>query len=326
MKIRSPNVSGWPARGCALVMLAMPALSLADSLSFPVLGYVPSADSASLLRIDGVPGAAMIRSRSGLATGFKLLSVSAGGHFAIGVDELNGAKLTIVTLEASVPDAAVFGGGDSTSVALSANGRWAAIYSEARRVIEIFNGLPATPAYAGSVSTGATQLPARALAISDEGAVVLATTDGASTELLWSASAGADVIAIPAVVSVVVFRPQSNEAFLVTNRQLYRMTPNSSTAEVRHYRHLTANASAAAFSRDGKRLFISDPLTKAIHIIDAAGASRVMSCACSPESMERLAADAVFWLKESGSGTVRILDADAPEPRVLMVPFQQPSN
>jgi hypothetical protein len=80
-------------------------------------------------------------------------------------------------------------------------------------------------------------------------------------------------------------------------------------------------------SGSGKRLFVSNPANKVVYAVEvSSGSSKRIDCGCSPDDLQRLNGDSVFWLKEAGAAFVRILDADAEEPRILMVPIEQTSN
>jgi hypothetical protein len=84
---------------------------------------------------------------------------------------------------------------------------------------------------------------------------------------------------------------------------------------------------ALAVSADGHAAAVANQAGTIVRI-DLSGQTSPerTTCACSPTELQPLAGNLVFRLNEAGTGTVWAYDGDAPRPRVVFIPTDQPAT
>lgn len=249
----------------------------------------PRADSAVVIAADG---------------SLHLLRLAAGQAAEI---SLNGATLK--------PDRTVYSP-SGTAVALIAGGR-----------AQVFGGLPDAANLAGTMDLGSAQQSqmqtqvaarrsnsARAAALSDDGAVLLLSMNGAIQMIRAGGSPGTIAARNGDYVG---FAPNSHDAAILDRTQsliLIRSVDNAPTQQA-----LAQNLGAAAglaFSADGKSLFVAG--AQGVTVFDvASGASTAVACNCTATRLERMGN--VYRLNDTGSGPLWLLDPTG-TPRIVFVP------
>jgi hypothetical protein len=207
-------------------------------------------------------------------------------------------------------------------IVMSPSGDTAGFYYRGERQLKVMTGLPDAP-----VLTRTITLPgdAGAIAISDQGgSILIAVQQADNGSLLFEAQpAGLAPAPVRGSVAAVAFRPDSVEAAVLTRSgELWLINAGHLLAS-----GITAGGeSALGFSRDGKRLFVTDATSRGVRIFHPAGvAEEFVSCDCTPTALVPMNAAAVFQLKEASQDRVLLVDAVSLRPRVVTVPFEYPA-
>jgi DNA-binding beta-propeller fold protein YncE len=314
-----------------LVILAAAAAALGcaqqGKVAGPIAGYVFDGVAHGVRPVLGIPGASIFGDALPLGYDVASATVSPGADSAVvtaadgslHLVRLSAGQASEVTLNGATvkPDRVVFSP-SGTAVALVGAGR-----------AQIFSGLPDAPTLAktldfggaasAQVSTQAAQrrpnTVAGAMALSDDGALLLAA-DGGSVRLLGAGAAhsfdtaGRD--------TVVAFAAGNHDAVLATR---YSATVIRGIDSTMNQQSLTPaapldNAGGVAFSADGKSLFLAGG--SGVKVFDlATGTPAAVSCNCMPTRLERMGS--VYRLNDAGSGPLWLLDL-AGTPRIVFVP------
>lgn len=304
---------------------------LIAELKPPVLGHVRGINAGTIDRIDGVPGAAQVRSGSQIIDTTQRIVVSAEQNYTVAIRAVDQAVM-MFRLDQHNPELQKLSSAiPANRIALSQKGTVAAIYSHSAETIQIFDGLPGSPNHQRSISTTALGGRVESMAVSDDGANVLASGANGSGEVLVVTEKGTETLSLAAPVTDIVFRPHRQEAVILTSHEVLHVTflPDETVfALIAGAEHGIVRPSAAEFSRDGKRLYIADVDARRIHIIEPGrDSAQSLSCDCSPSGLQRLKGEAVFAVEEPSASLVRILDHDSSaEPRILLVPQTRLSN
>lgn len=309
-------------RTCAAAILAIATAYTATAEFRPtVLGHTPGSQPGTLLRIDGIPGAAQFHILD--ISGFASLRVSTGLNYALGIRSADGAVM-LVRLSDTSPDAQpLSAGAEADLVALSPDGRSAAVYSRSKASIHVMTSLPDHPVWRNTYSTAALDNRIHALAISDDASVVLASGGTDDSHLLVATEIQTDSVSFSNPISAVTFCPGRNEAAVIAGREAFIWTGRTSGLQsVAGPGEGLAAPAGAEFSGDGRRLYIADPGAGGVHVVSRDRlSSTTVSCGCSPTELQRLQGQAVFALGDASGSRVRIIDHDAATaPRILLVP------
>jgi hypothetical protein len=319
-----------------------------NGFSAPVLGYV--VDAAGWVRkMPGLAGASWLTAR--LEFGVRLAAgvVSPRQDYILGLAVPD--RRAVVLPVAAGPGnrrsgtARPLDGVDPGAdvVVLSPTGTAAAFYFIQAASLVIVTGLPDAPAPSGRLDLSSLPGPAAALAIADDGSLVLAsaatggpgsaTGDGAAVFALSTQSPprlllnGGDFPAI-------VFLRNSTDAVLADRRRnaLYRVRDAAGAGAVVLLASEGDGVSAplaVAASADSTRFFLANAgsttssagSSATIGYMSAAGGPlTLLPCSCSPSALAPLSGNAVFRLTEVSGGPLWLLDGDAIEPRLLLVP------
>lgn len=292
----------------------------------PQLGYVFQAGAGTLQPLLGIPEASRLGDALALAVPVSTLSLAPGHALALGVSRDSGEVLLVDLrpgrdpLLQPVPGLAP----SPDRILWSPSGTAATLYYQDPGAAWILTGLPETPTLA------ALELPAPAtlLALSDEG-LLLARADTS----LWALapSQAPRFLSSFGSVTAAAFLPRSRNAVLgdaTGSLVLIRDLPGS--AEILTLagpRDGLSLISAVAASLDGQRIFVADAVSGRIGAIALDGSpARWMDCGCTPSTFDRLRSGAVFALSPPSRGPLLLLDADSAEPRLLLVPPDQPND
>jgi hypothetical protein len=316
-------------RNLLLLTVCSAALGMAQSgrLTPPVLGYVPGPESGTLLRIAGIPGAAVAEPffESG-ALG--AMEVSPLQNFALALRRDDGAPM-IVRFDRGDAGAEPIGGlGDGFDrIALSADGRAAALYSQSQGVIRVVSGLPDQPLSRRALSAAPLGGRAGLMAVSGEGELVLAASASIPGEVLVFGGDSAGRLALPGPIRSMAFAPGQRRAVIVAGAEVYLAdaAPGGEMRKLAGREQGLADPAQALFSRDGARVYVADPGAQAVHILNLAQDSiEARPCPGAAALLQPLEGNAVFRLGSPAAGYLQILDDDAGAARVLLAPRAQP--
>jgi hypothetical protein len=190
----------------------------------------------------------------------------------------------------------------------------------------LLSGLPSSPQVQSLALAGA---GIAAAAISDMGAILIATTksDGSTALQIASASAAPATIASLLKAGGIAFLPGTDIAILADSaantitlaRQLATspsFTPLAAAAQG------VVSPRAVASSADGHFAFVVNGAGNTLLRIDltSTAAPLPIACNCSPTELLALNGNASFQITDPAAGTIFALNGDAPTPRTQFIP------
>ena len=319
------------ARG--MVLLPLAAFWLAGqqgSVAGPVAGLVFDSSAHALRPIRGIPGASLMGDPVSL--GFDLAAgwvaprqdaaVVVAADRSVHVFRVHSGTWEERTCDglAEAPERVVF----------SPSGGAAALYAVGR--VQVVTGLPDAPALAGTIGVAEPRLrtalrdrpPRRilpAMAISDDGALLLAVVDG--TVQLFDRAGGKQSLMDAAIGAQVAFAAGGHDAATAdpaTGLVLFRDLDGARSRQALAAPDAgLASPAGMAFSADGGRLFVASAAARSVAVFDLAGGARsAVACDCTPEGLAPMGD--LFRLNEPGSAPMWLLDAGAGGPRMVFVP------
>lgn len=311
---------------CVLVLLGALTLQAANGpgLHGPVLGYLFDAENGVLHRVNGIPGASSIGPSIDVGVTFAEAIVSPNLEFAIAWNEEQG--FMVVDLTAVQPVAVALEGALNgvDGVLFSPSGDRAALYDADAGAIQLLEDLPGSASVGDTLELAVAAGAWTALAISDAGVVLAASSEagGGSLFMLRSGSASVRIGSVQNV-SDLAFLAGSNDAIaadsgasevifirdVVTLRQFSVLSSASD--------HLGQPFEIAA-TVDGS--FVVGAVAGGVAIIPVAGGVPfVTSCACAPTILHPLAGGNVFQLTEDIRVPVQVVEISA-EPNMAIIP------
>jgi hypothetical protein len=291
------------------------------------LGYVFDARTSALRPLLGIPGAAVLGKPLDAGIAITRAIISPQQSYALATTA-SGTK--IVRLSPDPPTVSALGADIEAAdvIALSPNGSKVAIYSAQENSIRIATGLPDAPVWSRARSTSGIPGQLRLLAISNDGAALVAafTSDGADSLLRMDADGAAPVIMTSSHISGLRFAGDSRDLLVtddVDDTVYLARDVSGSPSPV-----LLAGASegiagpiAAEFSADKRLVIVLNGRAGNIVLLDPAGGDRsVFACACVGTGLSRLNGNAVFRLNDPSAGPLWVFDGDAPRPRIVFIP------
>ena len=298
-------------------------LAQQGTLGGPIAGYVYDARTQSLRSIRGLPGASLFREAvdfgapvTAVWTSPKLdsaLVVTADG--APHIYRLDGGRASELHADGLVaPERAMFSP-SGTALALVTPGS-----------VRIYKGLGDSPVVTGTVELPGRPVPAAArgklrspgagpLAVSDDGLYLL-YGNGDAIEILGVAG-DSRKLTNGAEAAMPVFAPGGHDAAVVDAQAVALFHDIAGAATVRSLPGI-AGLRGAAFSADGKRLFVAGATVISLDV--ASGDRTEIACGCRPSGLARMGT--TFRLTDFGAGPLWLLDAAA-EPRIIFVPAIQ---
>jgi hypothetical protein len=198
----------------------------------------------------------------------------------------------------------------------------------------VLTGLPNTPSIGRQVDlSGLPQQPS-SVALSDDGTAVLAgiaSSSGSQVFLLTAQATPRNLLTIGHLggLAFVVNKTDALVADSASNQvQLIHDVAGAATASV------IADAGAGvsspvgvATSEDGQRIFVADSQPGGVLIANLqAGTQLNIACNCTPSGLTRLTPGSVFGLTSPTSPVFWVLDGNAANPRIVIVPPDPPAT
>lgn len=287
----------------------------------PVLGFVFDAASKKITPVLGIPGAAVLGESLTLPpiTGamiaprqdYALVSTATA---AVSVLDLK--TLEINEIQRAIPASRMF---------VSPTGSAAALYLADTGAIQILTGLPHTPRVEREFSIAGLGTDLGALAISDDGRLILAALRGQQTVMAIGAG-GTREIAVPGAVSAIAFRASTHDALLANaaDDQVWLIRDVDGRAE---YQMLASHNDGVSepvaidFSSDGTRALVANGPGTLVSV-DLGGGGPALQAVCDHKitGLQRLADVFLLGQDVPGNKTMYLVDASAAQPRVFFVP------
>jgi WD40 repeat protein len=303
-----------------LAVLQTAAFAQTGSWSAPVLDYVYDSSAKSLRPLTGIPGAASLESALAVSSKLEQAAVSPTRKYAL-ASNMEGGSLLLLRFSATGLSQQTLDGSLAPAdvIAFSSSGDYAAIYSSAAGKLQVWKGLNQQPTLDREID--ATDI--RALAISDDAVALVAATGSGLVSLGQS-----DARSLSAGESYrdVTFIPGTHDLLAVDDTLDQIVLMRRADADV----EISTLAAAAegiagpfkiAVSADAQKVIVANSRTQSVLVIDLASrALTFLACDCNLEGLYRTQGNAVFRLTGSPDSAMSLLDADAPEPRILTIP------
>jgi hypothetical protein len=307
----------------AVLILASVASAQTGVLSGPVAGYVFDNGAQAVRPVLGIPGASTVGSAISAGYSFKAAYVAPRQDSFFGV-AADGSTHFFAIAAGAVSEQAIDGLIASPErIVFSPSGTAAALYANSQA--QIVTGLPGAPALAGTMALSETtarrgRRTAPSMAVSDDGAYILAALNGA-VQL-----ASQNGVVRPAVQTgpdaVMAFAPGGHDAAVAargTGAILIRDVPGAAGQQILASDGPLFNATAGiAFSADGKRVFVASASQKSVAAFDMAGNRSDFACSCSPVELTPMGTS--LRLNELSSDPLWLVDTGVTGPRVVFVP------
>jgi hypothetical protein len=280
-------------------------------MSVPTLGYIFDDNAKAIRLVSGVPGAASLEGSIAIDTSLEsafLQSRSRAGvvntkEGAVVLVRWNGG-VRLTTLATAL--------GRVTQVAFSGTGDRAALSDGTS--VEVWTSLDGDPARASAYSPDG---GVRAVAMSREGAVAVATGSGAivllSDEPGAVATGGdwAGLAFLPNGTDLLATDASAQSLVLIKNVQ---SSPAASTVA-----SLGEKPGALAVAMDGTEAALG--IDDGVAVVGLAnGDIRTVSCGCHAGRFELLEGNLVARIIDAQSGSALLLDGDSAEPRIASLP------
>lgn len=293
-------------------------------LAPPLLGYAYDPLYSRILRVSGVPGAALFDGAIAVEPRVAAVFVAPAGAHAIAA-EPDQEPLLLRWPEGRLTMSPLPGGLAEPSVVYSASGSTAALHTGPAGLVQVWTGLPAAPRLAAVRHMGFDGV-LTAIAVSEQGDVAAGITiAGYSMALLLGEGSGR-VLASGGRFSALAFSPDSSELLAADAEQdqvwvLQTRSVNPSPKSVASKPDGVDEPVAAAWSYDGSRKIIAERDGKVLEI-DGAGVIRTADCECRIDGLHRLAGNSVFRLVDPPKGRTPVFDGDAEAPRIVYLPME----
>ena len=296
------------------------------------LGFVYDGRVSGLRPLAGIPGAAVLGAPLDTGGPLRQAYVAPLQNYAIALTD--GGAIVVQFVSPTDPPVVSPLGFDSSAagiVALSPDGSSGAFYSANEALIRIVTGLPAAPTVARSVTTAAVSGTIRLLAISNDGASLIAAADGAANDVvvLLDAAGNGQTLTSSTHVSALQFVGGTHNLLIADDSDdTLSLIQDVSGAAV--YTLLADDTDGIAgpvglnTSTNGN-LVVANGRAANIVVFDPGGSQLgTYSCPSAPAGLSRLNGSAVFLLNGiSNSAPLWLFDGDSATPRVLFIPVDQ---
>lgn len=300
--------------------LAFAATAQQGTLAGPVAGFAFDSGARGLRPIQGIPGAAVLGDTVNFGVDVATVAVSPRLDSAL-VVAVDGSVHAFQLSSGGAGVVALNGVSASPErIAFSPSGTAAALYAAGN--VQVITGLPAAPVVASSFAftpgggTARAHRPfAGSMAVSDDGALVL-IADGAAVRLFQS---GAERTVTSGTNSAVAFAPGSHDVAIANANNGVLLIRGIDAAGSQQTIGTVKTPVGAAFSQNGKTLFVASSADKTVTAFDlAGGASTPLACNCTPTGLAPMGR--AFRLNEIGQGPLWMVDTAAAQPRIVFVP------
>jgi hypothetical protein len=171
-------------------------------------------------------------------------------------------------------------------------------------VLQVITGLPDAPAVAYEVPLSAIER----MAVSDDGAIVLAAAAGGLSPILVAGSVMLRDLPLTGPLTAMAFRRRSHDALVASADRLTLVRDLNGETTYQVFNDWPGAPVDVAFSASGQRLFAAyaEGTVRTRDLF--AGDSRAVSCDCAPKGLYPMNGDSVFRLNDSDEGPMFLLD------------------
>ena len=304
----------------ATVIGSIPLIAQSSAVAPPRLAIATDPASGGLRGIFGIPGAAIVGAPAAMETAIRDAQVSSDQSFAL-VRSADDNRLAIVRWMAAGVESGALGAAAVDRYALSPAGHSAAIYSEENGSVIVFSGLPQAPRLRLRLNSSFPNLIS--LAVSDDGALAVATVSGEGGQSLWAIASGADPIrlALPGSVTAFAFRPSTHDGVAATADALVAIALiDSDPAYMQWPLPETLLSGVIGLRADSNQAFVMSSTGTGTVVDTTNGRYATASCSCSPDGFWPTALRSVFHVGDTREGRSWLFDASASDPKMWFVP------
>jgi hypothetical protein len=297
-----------------------------SSINGPFLGFTSGMGGTAISPIIGIPGASILADSLPLGTGILGTVIAPSQDYAVAL-RTGDTQIVVIDLLAGqmTPVAAV--NPDGLVIAISPSGSAAAVYDSGSGSIQIIVHPRQSPQVIQQFDASGIAGRASAIAVSDDGAVVLAKFVDSGGAGLWMLNSSGAVQRLPVdQPSAVTFFSNRQDAVVsddATQSARIIMDAGQTAAQVPLVSAIDGMAgfSSIAASEDGGRVFLADAKSGNIATVDVqTGQFVVVPCGCQPAGFYRLKGSSIFSLNEASQQPIRALDASSNQPRIVITP------
>lgn len=284
----------------------------------PMLGWVWDSRLESIRPILGIAGSSVLGKSVPLGFAVKQANINGSQEHAIAITG-DARAATIVDLRPLEP---TFRGVDgipdgAARLAVSTRGTSAVFVYEDPKTLRVAGGLPGEPALLREIDLTNEGLPS-ALAVSDDGAIVLASYPDQRMVLMIDQDGNRLKLAQEMAATSMYFRENSRDVFFAADDGAYLVTDVSGNAETRKIWEV---ATSAATVRQGPVvLLVEKPNQQVVELNLENGESRTTQCPCAPTGLVRMTGSSIFRLNEVSADPLWLLEIQDSGLRTVFVP------
>jgi WD40 repeat protein len=326
-----------------------------SSISGPILGRFFDEREGKFSVIQGIPGAATIGEAGDLDIGLTKAEVSPLGNYAIGIAEDYGEPV-LIRFDGVQPNPQLLEGlkMNPGRIDISPSGSCAVLYYEPDRLIVVVGSLPDTPRVVARISILNLLSKLTAMAVSDDGEVVLIGASQGSRSFVYAVSTQMqmpeasddhlfqnesgkapnrvsvtrpEMISPVGLASAIVFFPHSNDALVADSGQSEIILLRDVLGSADHFTLASAQEGiaepvAVGISDEGDRVMVGNSASSNVVIFNLlTGQTQSLDCYYPPTKFQRLNVNSVFRLTDPGGRPILLLDGGVEQPRIVFVPI-----
>jgi hypothetical protein len=303
------------------------AVSSAQQVRQQAIGFVLDSATARVRPIWGVPGASVVGGPIDLGGAVSAIAASPKQDYVVFLSgPASTAQIWMHDTQTISVIANVRTG--AAQVILSPEGASAAFYYPDTNRVHVVTGLPSAPVAAIDADLSALMNPLKSLAVSDDGALVLASesfVDGNAAPAVAVFSAQGLPVRIPLTGPVSAMAFLSNSHGVLLSSASESVLIRDAVAQTGRITLPSAANSAVGVlsSSDSSRAFFANAQAGTVSILslNSAGAQpAIVNCNCVPTGISRTATPSIYRLTEDSGAPVPLLDVSSNQPRLLVVP------
>jgi hypothetical protein len=309
------------------------AASLALAVALPAqqvrqqpLGFVLDSGVSRVRPLLGVPGAAIVGNPLDLGADISWSVASPNQAFLLVISgPTHTAGIWIPGAKSIQPLANIRSG--ATQIVLSPDGASAAYYYPDTNRVHVVTGLPSAPEFVFDADLSSLMNPLKSLAISDDGALLLASetlVDGNAAPAVVAFNAKGIASRIPTVgpASAIAFLSQTHDVLISAVSETVLIRDAAAQASRTLLPTAANSASSVVVSTDGARAFFarSQAGISIVSLTSSAAPPLLVNCDCELAGISRTASPSVYRLTDSSGAPVSLLDYSSAQPRLLVIP------
>jgi hypothetical protein len=315
------------AKQVLTVFFSLAAICTAQQVRQQALGFVFDSGISRIRPLWGVPGASTVGDPVDLGGDVFSKAVSPNQDFIVflgGPTHLAQTWMHDTQTVSGIPGVP----GGATQVVLSPEGGSAAFYYADTQQVHVVSGLPSAPVASMDADLSALMNPLQSLAVSDDGALLLASEglisgNAAPSVVVFRAGSVAARIGLSGSATAIAFLSNSHDVLLSSATEAV-LVRDAAAQTSRTILPAVANSAVGIISStDGTRGFFANAQSGSVSIISLTSVGAppsVADCSCTPTGIARTAAPLIYRLTEDSGTPVSLLDVSSSQPRLLVIP------